>query len=159
MTDRLLPVGRLLLLLLTTTVIVLSFCGVPFTHAAAAGACVSARIGSPFRLPDGALHQAGTLTVCQARTLSPVAELHVISVDRRPMGVFVSRRSRGEGMGSARPEIVFRRDARGQLDLLGYTTPSRGRSLVHRFTLPSVGVARTLEEGWQRIPVVAALAR
>src|SRR6185295_994831 len=101
MTDRLLPVGRLLLLLVTTTVIVLSFCGVPFTHAAAAGACVSARIGSPFRLPDGALHPAGTLTVCQARMLSPVAELHVISVDRRPMGVFVSRRSRGEGMGSA----------------------------------------------------------
>ena len=159
MIDRLLPVGRLLLLLLTTMVIVLSFCGVPFTHAAAAQACVSARVGSPFRLPDGVLHPAGTLTVCQARTFTPTSELHLISVDRRPMGMFLSRHGRGEGVGSSHPEIVFRRDGRGNLDLLGYTMPTRGRSIVHRFTLPSMGVADRLEEGWQHIPVVAALAR
>ncbi|HEX5044137.1 MAG TPA: hypothetical protein VFV75_14610 [Candidatus Polarisedimenticolaceae bacterium] len=156
MIDRLLPVGRLLLLVLTTTVIVLSFCGVPFTHAAG-GTCVSARVVSPFRLPDGALHPAGMLTVCRTRTFSPVADLHLISVDHRPMGMFLSRSRRAEGVRATAPEIVFRRDVRGNLDLLGYTMPTRGRSLVHRLGLPPIEVADG--EGLHGLPTVAALAR
>jgi hypothetical protein len=159
MIDRLLPVGRLLLLLLTTTGIVLAFYGAPFTHASAARTCVSARVGSPFRLPDGGLHPAGLLTVCRARTFSPAAEMHLISVNRRPMGMFVSRNGRGEAVGARDPEIVFRRDGAGNLELLGYSMPTRGRSLVHRFVLPSVGLADAGEGAWQGIPVVAAFAR
>ena len=156
MIDRLLPVGRLLLVVLTTTVIVLSLCGVPFTHAAG-GTCVSARVAASFRLPDGALHPAGMLTVCRTRTFSPVADLHLISVDHRPMGMFLSQSRRAEGVGASSPEIVFRRDVRGNLELLGYTMPTRGRSLVHRLTLPSMDLADG--EGVHGIPTVAALAR
>jgi hypothetical protein len=158
MIDRLLPVGRLLLLVFTTMVIVLSFCGTPFTHAAG-GTCVSARVGSPFRLPDGALHPAGTLTVCRTRTFSPVADLHLISVDHRPMGMFMSRNGIAEGVATQAPEIVFRRNVQGHLELLGYTTPTRGRSLVHRLALPSVDVAEGEGNGWPEIPALAALAR
>jgi len=159
MIERLLPVGRLLLLVLTTMVIVLAFCGVPFlTHASTTRTCVSAKVSSPFRLPDGGVHPAGMLTVCRARTFSPVAELHMISVNRRPMGMFVSRNGRGEAVGERDPEIVFRRDGAGTLELLGYSMPTRGRSLVHRFVLPSAGLADA-GEAWQGIPVVAAFAR
>jgi hypothetical protein len=73
------------------------------------------------------------------------------------MGMFMSRSRRAEGVGATAPEIVFRRDVRGHLELLGYTMPTRGRSLVHRLVLPSVDVADG--EGVHGIPAVAALAR
>ena len=157
MLDRLLPVGRVLLLLATTG-IVLALGSAPFTHAAG-GPCVSAKVAAPVRLPDGAVHPAGTLTVCRTRTFSPVSDLHLISVDHRPMGMFLSQSRRAEGVGAKAPEIVFRRDVRGELELLGYTMPTRGRSLVHRLALPAVGVADNVEGAWLGIPVVAALAR
>jgi hypothetical protein len=46
---------------------------------------------------------------------------------------------------------------RGELELLGYTMPTRGRSLVHRLALPSMDLADG--EGVHGIPTVAALAR
>jgi hypothetical protein len=120
---------------------------------------VTAQVRSAFRLPDGKLQPAGRLTVCRARTYSPVAELHLITVDRRPMGMFLSRSGRSEGKGAPDPEIVFRREGDGSLALLGYTMPMRGRSLVHRLTWPSQGGSFLADEAWHGLPVVAALAR
>ena len=151
MVDRLLPVG-------TTLVLVLSFCGWA-TEAAASRGCVTAQVRTAFRLPDGKLQPAGRLTVCRARTYSPVAELHLISVDRRPMGMFLSRSGRAEGRGASDPEIVFRREGDGSLALLGYTVPTRGRSLVHRLLAPAQSGSFTADEAWHGLPVVAALAR
>lgn len=158
MVERLLPVGRLLLLMLAMTIVVVSFCGTPLTEAATRG-CVTALVRSPYRLPDGKLQPAGRLTVCRARTYSPIAELHLVTVDRRPMGMFLSRSGRAEGTGTHDPEIVFRREPDGSLSLLGYTVPTRGRSLVHRLLRPSPGGSFTADETEHGLPVVAALAR
>jgi len=159
MIDRLIPVGRLLLLLITTTVLILSFCGVPFVHAASPHTCVSAQVPAAFRLPDGALHPAGMLTVCRAQTFSPVGVLHLISVNRSPVGMFLGQSRRSEGAGASVPEIVFRRGMDGALELLGYTVPAPGRSFVHRLMQSSRESSSTAESGWAALPVVAALGR
>ena len=100
--------------------------------AAPAGTCVSAKIPAPFWLPDGELHPAGTLTLCSVREFSPVANLHRISVDGRPVGVFLSQKRQAEGKGAVAPEVVFERDRAGNLKLLGYSVPERGRSIAYR---------------------------
>lgn len=96
------------------------------------GTCVSARIEAPFRLPDGTLHGAGTLTLCDARSLSPVATIHRTYVDGRPAGMFVSQERRSEVDAGAPPSVVFRRDGDGQLDLLGYVLPAGRRSVTYQ---------------------------
>jgi hypothetical protein len=82
------------------------------------------------------LRPAGTLTLCDTRKFSPVASLHTIFVDRRPIGMFLSRRRNAEAIGEASPEIAFERDAAGTLDLMGYVLPTRGPSVVYLMTRP-----------------------
>jgi hypothetical protein len=160
MLEKLLPLGRLLILLVTTTVIVLSFCAAPLTEAAGGQTCVTARVGHSFRLPDGELRPAGRLTVCRLRTYSPVAELHLISVDRRPLGMFLSRSRVAEvRTPPLAPEIVFRRDHQGNLELMGYSIASRGRRIAHRLTALSSGGTWDADDARQGIPIVAAIAR
>jgi len=103
---------------------------------ASSNVCVTARVDAPFWLPDGILRPAGMLTLCGTGTLSPVADLHVISVDRRPVGMFISRKSKAEAIDARSPEIVFERDTAGTLDLIGYTLPQRGRSIAYRLRGP-----------------------
>lgn len=100
--------------------------------AAPSGECVTAEIASPFRLPDGALHPAGSLTLCDTRAFSPVAEMHVIRVNGRSAGVFLSRKQAAEAEAGGAPEIVFERDAAGHLDLVGYILTAEGRSTAFR---------------------------
>ena len=159
MLEKLLPVGRLLLMAITTTVIVLSFCSGHVTQAAAGRTCVTAAVSHAFRLPDGELHPAGKLTLCRTGTFSPVAQLHLISVNRRPMGMFLSHTRLTESLRTGPPEIVFRRDAEGNLVLIGYTLLTRGKSLAHRLAAPSIAGTSIELEGWNPMPVVAALAR
>lgn len=102
--------------------------------------CVSASIDTPFWLPDGALHSPGTLTLCTIREFSPVANLHRLSVDGRPAGVFLSRKRMAEGKGTLAPEVVFERDGAGNLRLLGYSVPERGGSIAYR--LPAASPAK-----------------
>jgi len=102
--------------------------------AAPSGECVTARVESPFRLPDGALHPAGSLTLCDTRTLSPVADLHTIRVNGSSVGMFASRKRTTEARLLTRPQIVFNRVADGTLDLVGYVLPAPGRSVAFRLS-------------------------
>jgi hypothetical protein len=103
----------------------------PAAFGASDNACVSANIGTPFWLPDGALHAPGKLTLCSVREFSPVSNLHRLDVDGRTVGVFLSRKRQAEGTGLS-PEIVFSKDAAGNLRLLGYSMPEREGVLAFR---------------------------
>jgi hypothetical protein len=100
------------------------------------GACVTARIPSPFRLPDGVLREAGTLSLCDTRQFTPVSGLHTVRVNRRPVGMFLSLRRNAEGIDRTVPEMVFQKDAAGTLTLMGYVLPARGESVAYLMKRP-----------------------
>jgi hypothetical protein len=106
--------------------------------AAAPRQCVTARVGEPFRLPDGLLYPAGALTLCDSRTFSPVDNLHKILVGGASVGLFVSRRRSAEVRTLGSPQFLFKHAADGNLELIGYTVPKSGRSIAYR--LKSQGV-------------------
>lgn len=117
--------------LLPTLMAAAAVLAVPAALGASNDACVSANINAPFWLPDGALHAPGRLTLCSVREFSPVANLHRLDVDGKTVGVFLSRKRVAEGPGVS-PEIVFSRDAIGNLKLLGYSLPDREGALAFR---------------------------
>ena len=95
------------------------------------GYCIRASIGEPVVLPDGSVHPAGTLRIC-VRPYSPVAALHETSIDGRTFGLFLSRVRISENPPEdPRPVMVFGRDPRVGLTLLGYTLPGSERTVVY----------------------------
>ena len=109
--------------------------------AASSGECVTALVDAPFRLPDGLLYPAGALTLCDGGRYSPVDNFHRILVRGSNIGLFVSSRRRAETRSMDTPQILFNRDAEGNLTLIGYTLPSSGRSVAFRLKSP--------DEAWQ----------
>lgn len=107
--------------------------------------CVTVHVDSPFRLPDGTLYPRGVLTLCDSRTFSPVDNLHRILVGGSSVGLFVSRRRSAESRLIGSPEILFKRGADGNLELVGYTVLKSGRSIAYR--MKSMGTATTTT--WQ----------
>jgi hypothetical protein len=104
--------------------------------------CVTAAVASPVRLPDGSLHEGGALTVCDVRTLSPVASFHRISIDGRAVGLFVSRRGASEAAADSAPTILFLDDDSGTLALIGYVVSSSRASTAFRLASPPAERAR-----------------
>jgi hypothetical protein len=101
--------------------------------AGSSAACVTVHIQVPFRLPDGIVHPAGALTLCDSRTYSPVASLHQVLVDGETIGLFQSRRRGTEfGGDAAAPEVVFERDLEGVLALVGYILPDKGHGIAFK---------------------------
>jgi hypothetical protein len=100
--------------------------------AASSGECVTAHVNVPFRLPDGLLYPAGTLTLCDGGAFSPVNNLHKILVAGSSIGMFVSKKRNAELRSMDAPEVVFHRDVDGNLTLVGYTMPSSGRGVAYR---------------------------
>jgi hypothetical protein len=97
------------------------------------GECVTAIVDAPFRLPDGHLYPAGTLTLCDYGTFSPVDNLHRISVDGSGIGLFRSRKRFAESTSMPDPQVVFNRGADGTLELIGYALSlASGRAVAYR---------------------------
>ena len=84
------------------------------------GRCETAAVRGPVVLPDGSLHQARTVQVCRTVEYSPVLALHKISVDGRPIGLFVGRSAPLETSADQRPYMILERDSAGRLELRGY---------------------------------------
>ena len=129
-------------------------------QAATRGECVTAVVESPFRLPDGSLYPAGTLTLCDYGTFSPVDTLHRILVGGSSVGLFRSRRRNAEGSSMAFPEVLFNRDADGNLELIGYATPSSGHVIAYRMKpmIDAVQVAAREPRGVSGLPPAAIVA-
>lgn len=133
---------------------------VPVTEpaqAATRGECVTAVVESPFRLPDGLLYPAGTLTLCDYGAFSPVDTLHRILVSGSSVGLFRSRRRSAEDGSMSSPEVVFNRDADGNLELIGYAMPSSGRVTAYRMKsyVDAFQVAARERQGGSGAPIAA----
>ncbi len=120
------------MLLLSAVFMLLTVISVQPAAADSSGQCVTARINAPFRLPDGHVYPASVLTLCDGGTLSPVFGMHKILVGGSTIGLFVSRARTAENRKLEAPEILFTRDADGNLELVGYTIPMSGRSIAYR---------------------------
>jgi hypothetical protein len=100
--------------------------------AAHSGECVTVRVDAPFRLPNGLLYPAGALTLCDMSTFSPVSELHKILVNGSSIGLFLGRNRRAEIQSIGFPEVVFERDGKGNLELVGYSVQSAGTKIAYQ---------------------------
>jgi len=100
-------------------------------EAAASHDCIAVEVPGPMRLPDGSVHPAATLTLCDTLSLSPSVSLHRMLVDGRPIGMFRSSKRASEARGDALPLVVFTRDDEGTLTLRGCVVPNRGRSFAY----------------------------
>ena len=100
------------------------------------GRCVTAIVPWAFELPDGSVYPAGPLTLCLSRVYDPVTGLHELRVERRPVGLFMSRFGEGEATSEAIPVVVF--EARGgePHKLAGYAWPGRAGLETYRFYDP-----------------------
>ena len=72
--------------------LILTLVAVAGSASASTQVCSTAEVEEPFQLPDGSLHDAGTLTICLDRESSPVSFLHHAYVDRVPVGMMNSDR-------------------------------------------------------------------
>ena len=87
------------------------------------GRCITAKVPEAFTLPDGTLHAAGRITLCTHLVLNPVAGLHRIWADGDSASLVMSRRSQPKEFKDDRSSLLFRRDPKGTLDLVGYVVP------------------------------------
>jgi hypothetical protein len=118
------------------------------------GRCLSVRVDTEWSLPDGKVHPAGTLTLCDTKNHSPVATLHETYVDGFPVGMHMSARRVSEGDGTTRPMVMFLRDTEGRLHLFGYTVPTGDETITYVLAR-SRGVPRSDSSALARASTVA----
>jgi len=116
------------------------------------GRCFSVEIEEPFQTPDGASHEAGTLTVCKGMTHSPISSLHHTYKDGLPVAMLFSRHGSSEGLSAdGRAFFMLNRDGKGMLHLDGYAVPDGKRMKTFRLDLARVKqeklMARSRESG------------
>jgi hypothetical protein len=100
--------------------------------AAGRGDCASVSMDEGFRLPDGSYHPAGVLTICERRSISPVASHHSIHVNGIPVTMLISRRGQSEGAAERDPFVMLLRDGEGRLHLYGYAQPAQDRMVTYQ---------------------------
>jgi hypothetical protein len=101
-------------------------------EAAGRGRCTSAYMNEGVLLPDGSSHPPGLLTICESRSISPVASHHSVHIDGMPVTMLISRRGRSEGGAERDPFVMLSRDSEGRLHLYGYALPARDRMVTYQ---------------------------
>lgn len=88
------------------------------------GECALVKAPWPMALPDGAIHGAGTLTLCLQQMWTPSTGLHEVRVNGKSLGLFMSSVGASEGPNNDLPLVVFRREQKDEeFRLLGYAWP------------------------------------
>ena len=148
-----------LLVFVLAGVVVMALASLPAT-AGGAGVCVTARVDTPFHLPNGVLYPAGSLTLCDGGAYSPVDNFHRILVSGSTIGLFVSTRRVAELRSTGAPQILFNRDSDGNLSLIGYVLPSLGESVAFRMKPGAVtrASAHPTGDGDSVVPVPTTVA-
>ena len=142
----------------------LSLTTLGLTPARASTVCVTARVDFPIALPDGTDEPAGSLTLCDVGSFSPVTRVQRLLMNGRSVGLFLAQSRTAEASAEDPPVMLFASDGRGRMTLVGYTAPSGTRSLTHVFSArprasdqsaprSEVGVAG----GGQRVAVSATM--
>lgn len=127
-----------------------------FAAEAATGVCVRVDVDAAMVLPDGSIHDPGTLRICERRAFTPVASLHAMYVEGAPVAMLLSQKRISETPGDEAPSIFFERDGRGRLRLLGYVLPESGTSVSFTLAKPT---ERTVRSPLVDAPTVALVAR
>ena len=94
--------------------------------------CINVEVDRTLRLPDGSVHPAGVLRLCDTVHLSPVARVHRTYLNGRPLTMLLSRMARSEAGEDTPPTVFFRSTPEDQLELYGYVLPVAGGSLSFR---------------------------
>ena len=133
------------------------------------GACATVEVPGQLVLPDGTSPEdAGVLTICLERWLSPVSGIHTLQVRGRPVGMILSRIGRDPQATARQPVVVFDRNVWGEARLVGYAWPEEHSMLAMVFQAvgrqpdPSLADPAKLVqvcEDSDRYLLVAALAR
>jgi hypothetical protein len=87
------------------------------------GQCARIDTPWPMVLPDGSIHEAGSLNLCLQQMWTPASGLHEIRVNGKSLGLFMSRVGTGEGPVEGMPVVVFQRNGTDERSLLGYAWP------------------------------------
>ena len=96
------------------------------------GRCVRADVPATMVLPDGTMHEPGSIRICMMRKLSPVTGYHKIHVDNIAHGRFISRFEHSEGLSDdGKPFLQFARTQAGAFILEAYAVPAGNRMLVY----------------------------
>jgi hypothetical protein len=121
--------------------------GVPASNAGAREACVTAQVPEAFTLPDGTSHPAGRITLCAVMAMSPATGVHRLWLDGEGASLVLSHRTIAETPPDSSPSLLFKRDARGVLDFVGFVVPDGRRAWtyalrrgVSRFATSSVAL-------------------
>ena len=93
--------------------------------------CITLDVDSPMRLPNGAVHPAGQLTLCDTWGVTPVSRIHKTFIDGHPVAMLSSRTTRSEGGDKIDPVVMFSREADGRLALIGYVIPGNHGSITY----------------------------
>jgi hypothetical protein len=83
-----------------------------------------------FRIPFGLAVRP--FSISSNGTFSPVDSLHRILVGGSSVGLFRSSRRNAETRAIASPEVLFNRDADGNLELIGYAMATSGHVVAYR---------------------------
>jgi hypothetical protein len=148
-----------LLVFVLAGVVVMGLASLP-AMAGGAGVCVTARVDTPFHLPNGVLYPAGSLTLCDGGAYSPVDNFHRILVSGSTIGLFVSSRRVAELRSTGAPQILFNRESDGNLSLIGYVLPSLGESVAFRMKPSAVmqANAHPTGDGETAVPIPTTVA-
>lgn len=115
--------------LLFTTLV---FCGSSF---AGENRCISASTPDTLILPDGKSYEAEMLQICVDRSYSPVAGLHKLYIDGKPVGMFLSKRTIGVDDGTYRTATMeFSRNEDGAWVLESYTVPTDKQLIIYKMS-------------------------
>jgi len=124
-------------------------------RAGSRGHCTTAILEEPFQTPDGSLHAAGKVTLCESGIFSPVASLHSIFVNGLPVAMSLSRRGQAEDGTDQGAFVMLTRDVAGLLHLAGYARPSGGRLVTYELQTSPRARARQVAVQWATLPPIA----
>ncbi|HEX6853554.1 MAG TPA: hypothetical protein VF139_19310 [Candidatus Polarisedimenticolaceae bacterium] len=120
------------------------------------GGCFRVDLTQPYVLPDGSVHDPGSLTICTDRPLNPVSGTHRMTASGTGVGRWVSRRVRSEAGPLDGPQVIFARNPNGTLRLLGYLEPAGGRVRAYAFGTLEPTVAVGAGGGADRVVLAAS---
>jgi hypothetical protein len=116
-------------------------------RAGSRGDCITLEVRAPLRMPGGAFHPPGTLTLCDSKRLSPVSSIHKAYIDGHPVAMLASHTIHSESGTDDRPVVMFSRDAQGRLELMGYVLPGKDGGVTHLLNEGRKPVRRTTAAG------------
>ena len=87
------------------------------------GQCALIEAPWPMVLPDGSVHEAGSLKLCLQQMWTPASGLHEIRVNGASIGLFMSSVGTSEEPVESVPVVVFQRNGTDEHYLVGYAWP------------------------------------